>query len=165
MIEYRCSECKDTGEYRGLNTVEPCQACGGNVTQKTIDRLRKFSERLEACQQFAKREPIEVVFPVNSIHQIFFNPDCSLENSRRSADGLTVDVTIEKHVWQLSGIEQNSIFNYAVYSRLIKNQERFTAVFQHDGHESKQENVLMTACNWKDDGTADFTLEREPDSA
>lgn len=25
-----CPECNGTGEYRGLNVVEPCQACGGN---------------------------------------------------------------------------------------------------------------------------------------
>jgi hypothetical protein len=24
-----CPECKGSGEYRGLNTVEPCRACGG----------------------------------------------------------------------------------------------------------------------------------------
>ena len=26
--KYNCPECKDTGIYQGLNTVEPCRACG-----------------------------------------------------------------------------------------------------------------------------------------
>lgn len=26
---YNCPECKDTGVYQGLNSVEPCRACGG----------------------------------------------------------------------------------------------------------------------------------------
>jgi hypothetical protein len=30
---YHCPDCKDTGVYQGLNTVEPCRACGGKRTE------------------------------------------------------------------------------------------------------------------------------------
>jgi hypothetical protein len=36
---YNCPDCKDTGVYQGLNTVEPCRACGG----KRIDAVMTYT--------------------------------------------------------------------------------------------------------------------------
>jgi hypothetical protein len=48
MTEFQCPECKDTGVYQGLNTVEPCRACGG---RSHPDFMRLLTDAV--CEQVA----------------------------------------------------------------------------------------------------------------
>ena len=136
--DFVCPECKDTGEYRGLNTVEPCRACGGRT---------------------------EIPFPIRSVNQISMDANWQFGKSTRHKDGLDMEIIVSTFVCSLSNIHQERS-RYADYKKLIQGQDTFTAVFQCGENETQVENVTMVACQHSLDGrTADFILEWEPDDA
>lgn len=62
MTDFTCPECNGTGVYQGLNTVEPCRACGGKkrigalvdgLTASTEGFSTALQNATEACRRFA----------------------------------------------------------------------------------------------------------------
>lgn len=56
MSDFLCPECKDTGIYQGLNTVEPCRACGGKQRENIPPlNLTASPKRFESALETAGR--------------------------------------------------------------------------------------------------------------
>jgi hypothetical protein len=170
MTDFSCPECKDTGEYRGLNTVEPCRACGGKKPSLATNPLyRHFlpevlsgqSVRHEIEEQIAG--PIEVVFPIESMDQFELDIDWNMGKSKRTPDGLEMELIVNSIICNLKDIPQERS-RYAEYKQLIQGRTPFTAVFQNGEDANKKENVTMLACQPRGQAM-NFTLEWKPDDA
>lgn len=53
MSENTCPECNGSGVYQGLNTVEPCRACGGEKTDALRWMKTESHSIADVCQIFA----------------------------------------------------------------------------------------------------------------
>jgi hypothetical protein len=187
MTDFLCPECKDTGEYQGLNTVEPCRACGGRwkplvpdyvrqigvmastegfISAEAFDVLRERNSggqsiRHELEEQIT--EPIEVVFPIESMDQFELDIDWNMGKSKRTPDGLEMELIVNSIICNLKDIPQERS-RYAEYKQLIQGRTPFTAVFQNGEDANKKENVTMLACQPRGQAM-NFTLEWKPDDA
>lgn len=60
MTDFNCPECKDTGIYQGLNTVEPCRACQRmatagpplNLTASDTEFVKVMKQAKASTQRF-----------------------------------------------------------------------------------------------------------------
>jgi hypothetical protein len=185
---FSCPECKGTGEYRGLNTVEPCRACGGKwkplvpdyvrqvgimastkgfISAEVFDVLREQSSggqsiRHEIEEQIT--EPIEVIFPIESMDQMELDIDWDMGKPKRTSDGMEVEFIVNSIICNLIDIPQERS-RYVEYKQLIQGRTPFTAVFQNGEHTHKKENVTMLACRPASGSHMSFILEWEPDDA
>jgi hypothetical protein len=191
MSDFLCPECKDTGEYRGLNTVEPCRACGGkkpkpiHLNPRLVGEILRDAEShavADVCQQFAIppgvlsgqsirheieeqiTEPIEIVFPIESMSQMDLDIDWDMGKSKRTADGLEMEFIVNSIICKLTDIPQERS-RYAEYKQLIQGRTPFTAVFQNGEDAHRKENVTMLACTPSIDTRMSFIVEWEPDDA
>lgn len=163
MSEPICPECNGTGEYRGLNVVEPCRACGGKKPKlpvKIIDAIDAgYASVLSQFGIPPQSLPMEIAFPVHSMEQINMDAETRLGPCRRSAEGMECDVAITKVYLTLSDIRQDGE-RYGEYKNLIQGRTPFTAIIHCGENVHRQEAVTMTACQFSEDGKlADFDLE------
>lgn len=112
MSDFLCPECKGSGEYRGLNTVEPCRACGGKIGKSVIeyaaecagislapDYVRQIGMRASGGQSIRHEIEEQITIPVRTesgieYHKIPFDEICPAE-LEGIAIGRTVSVSIE----------------------------------------------------------------------
>lgn len=161
MANPNCPECKDTGIYQGLNTVEPCRACGNAI--RLVNASHEIFTAPIVYMEIAEVEPVEIVFPIDSIDQVDIDVDCQITGTQRQQDTLIATVSCSKVIVTLTDIPQPRN-RYHEYKQLIQGQTPFTAILQTGEDTHRKENVTMTA--YLPNGThGSFTLEWEPDDA
>lgn len=149
MVDFTCPECKDTGVYQGLNTVEPCRACGGKVT--LVARNPLFSESLKRLtpelirdigflggqslsheiQEQITEEPAEITFNLDeeSICTFHFLHDKgTVETNHGPMQVRPPETNIS--ITLLAVPHKDYFSRYKAYSKLIEGRDEFKAIIR-----------------------------------
>jgi len=158
---YSCPECKGSGVYHGLNTVEPCRACGGkNLTQAVSlsqDQLLGIAGKnpppawwyygetiSDVCQQFSG-QPMR--------HELSEQVICLMLDNQSS-------ISIHPDYTTFGGVLINPL-EYTMLAKAIQGGDLVTIKASIYGTEAEQV-VRITSLQWSQDGQrADVTTERE----